>query len=54
MSELNIARLKDDEEYFETQRLNLADELMKYAEGPMSPLDALDLAQDRLLALIWG
>ncbi|MCA1800412.1 MAG: hypothetical protein LC650_03885 [Actinobacteria bacterium] len=54
MKELNIARLQNDEEYFENQRLNLADELMKHAEGPMSALDALDLAQDRLLALIWG
>lgn len=43
-------RLRNDREFFEDKRLELADELMDAAEIPMSFFDAMELAEDRLMA----
>lgn len=54
MTELNIARLQTDEGYFEERRIELAESIMAEVDAPITPLEALDLAQDKLLALVWG
>lgn len=54
LNRYDVRELKSDEDYFEGAKIALAEKFQAESDLPLTAIDALDIAQDELLALIWG